>query len=65
MNQQQVVPIYLIHASQVTDGFLKALKGLIMFQVTDVLADISLTSYDQGDRVLQVSADGQHRSLDR
>src|SRR5579862_9721295 len=65
MHHQQFFGTNFIHRDQVLNCFLKSTERLIVPQVADVLADESLAIDDEGDRILEIGADGQNRTLAR
>src|SRR5262245_26487269 len=64
VHHKEIVPGYVVHCDQVTDGFLKCPERLIVFEVPDMLANECLPIYDERNRIFQIGADGQDGSID-
>src|SRR5579872_555132 len=48
-----------VEAAEIFDGSLKGLAGFDGFEISDVLAEKDVVADGDGDRILQVSADGE------
>src|SRR5580658_2631517 len=61
--KQQFVRINFIHRQQIVNGFAESAKRFVVIEVANMLADESLASNDQCDRIFEVGAERQDRTV--
>src|SRR5579872_2173707 len=63
VSDDDLAPFDRVHRHEVVDGLTEGPGAFGVIEIADVLAHEGLTPDDQGDRVFQVAADSQHRSV--